>query len=76
MCQVRKKTCECLSQESKQPGRTNAFTLEIFSWVEEFILKSLSKVLVSFRLQLHAFMTACKQQTALLGADYLLIHRV
>jgi len=30
MCQVRKKTCECLSQESKQPGRTNALPLRFF----------------------------------------------
>lgn len=29
MFQVRKKPFECLSQGTKQPGRTNAFTLEI-----------------------------------------------
>lgn len=68
MFQVRKKPCECLSQESKQPGRTNGFTLgnrSIFMERTVYSQKSFQgSCYVSFRLQLHMFMTACKQQTA------------
>lgn len=70
MFQVRKKPFECLSQGTKQPGRTNAFTLEIavffFMWRIVYSQKSFQgSCYVSFSLQLHTFMTTCKQQTAL-----------